>query len=149
MALTEGSKAPDFKLESTNGDTFCLYDSQIGKPCILYFYPKDFTPGCEKEACDFRDNFNLITDLGVTIFGISTDSIETHLKFKERFNLPFHLLSDPDGSVSKSYKAIIPFLKISKRVTYYLDSELIIRGVYENFFGAHLHLKQIMGKINQ
>ena len=149
MALQEGTIAPDFTLMSTDGKAFNLYENQRDKPCILYFYPKDFTPGCEREACDFRDNFKLMENLNINVIGISTDSNETHLKFKKKFNLPFHLLSDPDSIVSKMYDAVIPFLNISKRVTYYLDEKQIIGGVYENFFGAHLHRKRILEKINR
>ena len=149
MALKEGTIAPDFTLTSTDGGEFTLHAHQRGKPCILYFYPKDFTPGCEKEACDFRDNFQEFRGLEIDIYGISTDSIETHLKFKEKFQLPFPLLSDPGGMVSKKYDAVIPILKISKRITYLLDKNLEIIGVYDNFFGAHLHRKRIMEKINR
>ena len=149
MALLEGTKAPDFTLKSTTGSLFSLYQDQSGQKCILYFYPKDFTPGCETEACDFRDQFSLFEELKVTIYGISRDSYETHVKFRKKFELPFHLLSDADGKVSKMYDASVPLLKISKRITYFIDEELKIAAVYDNFFGAHLHLKRVLEKINR
>jgi peroxiredoxin Q/BCP len=149
MALLEGTKAPDFTLKSTTGSLFSLHKDQLGSRCILYFYPKDFTPGCEKEACDFRDQFFHFEELRVAIYGISRDSYETHLKFREKFVLPFHLLSDPDGKVSKKYDASVPLLKISKRITYFIDEDLKIAAVYDNFFGAHLHMKRVLERINR
>jgi peroxiredoxin Q/BCP len=148
MALNLGTQAPDFVLPSTEGKDFSLYRDQMGKACIVYFYPKDFTPGCEKEACDFRDKFSEIRKNNVDIYGISTDDIASHIKFREKYNLPFHLLSDKGGTVSKLYEAAIPLLKISKRVSYLLDESLIIVAAYDNFFGAHLHIKRLLEKIS-
>jgi len=148
MALKVGTRAPDFSLPSTSGETFSLYKDQKGKPCILYFFPKDFTPGCEKEACDFRDRFDFFSKKEIDIYGISRDKIETHLKFRQHYELPFNLLSDKSGEVSKLYDASLVLLNISKRITYLLDKDQMIVAVYDNFFGAHLHIKRMMEKIN-
>ena len=148
MALKEGTKAPDFELPSTSGKLFKLSQTMRGKPCIIYFYPKDFTPGCTAEACEFRNTYDLLAGLGVTVFGISRDSIETHLRFKQAHKLPFELLADEDGSVAAKYKAAMPIIKITKRITYLLDAEHNIAAVYENLFGAKKHIDMMVKKLN-
>jgi thioredoxin-dependent peroxiredoxin len=144
MALTKGDKAPDFTLPSTDGSEFNLTE-HLGEPLIIYFYPLDFTPGCTKEACSFRDNFEIFREAKIKVIGISTDSVNKHLKFKEKHNLPFDLLSDKGGAVSKLYEALLPFVKISKRVTYLLDKEHYITGVFENLFGYEKHIQSMIG----
>lgn len=146
MALSKGIAAPDFTLPSTNGDNFKLSDF-IGEPLLIYFYPLDFTPGCTKEACSFRDNFDFFKTANIKVFGISKDSIKKHLKFKEKHNLPFELLSDVNGEVSKKYDAIIPFVGISKRVTYLLDSSHRIFGVYDSLFGYEKHIQKMIEQV--
>lgn len=144
MALSIGTKAPDFILPSTKGVDFQLSKDIVAKPCILYFYPKDFTPGCTQEACDFRDHFSYFEGLDIDIFGISKDSIPTHLKFKEKYQLPFELLADEKGVVSKKYQALLPFLGTTRRITYLLDKELRVAAVYENMFGAGKHIQKMV-----
>ncbi len=107
--LKEGDKAPDFCLEGLTPDgdekEICLKDLlSEGKYIILYFYPKDNTPGCTTEACDFRDNLNAVADKAVVV-GISPDSINSHKKFKEKYDLNFYLLSDTDKKVLEAYDA--------------------------------------------
>lgn len=97
-----GDVAPNFELKSHNGKIISLKNF-IGKKIILYFYPKDMTPGCTQEACDFRDNYEKLKNKDVIVLGISTDSIERHIKFAEKYNLPFPLLSDERKEVSKMY----------------------------------------------
>ncbi|MGC8587840.1 MAG: thioredoxin-dependent thiol peroxidase [Hydrogenobaculum sp.] len=101
-------KAPDFCLpgidENGNEKEFCLKDFK-GKKVVLYFYPKDDTPGCTKEACSFQENLNPIKAMGVEVIGVSPDSIASHKKFKEKYGLNFILLSDPDKKVAESYGA--------------------------------------------
>jgi peroxiredoxin Q/BCP len=104
MALQIGDKAPDFKLKSTDGTDVKL-SAFKGKKVVLFFYPEDDTPGCTKQACGFRDNYAGITKAGAVVFGISPDSIESHLKFKEKFHLNFPLLSDPDHAIADKYGA--------------------------------------------
>ncbi|MEO1052814.1 MAG: peroxiredoxin [Bacteroidota bacterium] len=145
--LKVNDQAPDFKLPSTSGKLFSLGKDGKNKPCILYFYPKDFTPGCTKEACEFRDSFSQFRDLNIDVYGISRDSIETHLKFKEKHRLPFDLLSDFDGSVTKQYGALIPVLKIPRRVTYLLNADHTIKAVYEDMFGASKHIKTMVKEV--
>jgi len=102
--LPNGSKAPDFSLPDQKGNIHRLSDYR-GKWIVLYFYPKDNTPGCTTEACKFRDQYNTFEDLNTVILGISKDSTQSHDKFIQKFNLPFTLLSDTDGKVIESYGA--------------------------------------------
>lgn len=148
MALRIGDKAPEFSLPSTSGEEFSLDNTVKEKACILYFYPKDFTSGCNKEACDFRDHFDVFKNFDIDVFGISTDTISTHHKFIDKYNLPFELLSDKSGKVSKLYDARIPVLNLSKRVSYLLDKEHVIAAVYEDMFGAENHIKMMLAQIN-
>lgn len=103
--IKEGDQAIDFTLEATNGETVTLSDFK-GKNVVLFFYPKDQTPGCTREACDFRDAYQEFSDLNTVILGISKDSIASHQKFVEKQNLPFLLLSDPEGEVCEKYGVI-------------------------------------------
>jgi peroxiredoxin Q/BCP len=114
-----------------------------GKPCILYFYPKDFTPGCTQEACEFRDHFAYFKDLSIDVIGISRDSVATHKKFKEANQLPFELLSDERGDVARQYKALLPFLGVTRRITYLLNGEHKIVAAYESMFAAKNHIQKM------
>lgn len=105
MEIKEGSLAPEFSLIGSDGKEHKLSD-YIGKKVILYFYPKDNTAGCSKEACSFRDNIKIVTDLNAVVLGISRDSLKSHDKFIEKFNLPFVLLSDEEEKVCGLYDVI-------------------------------------------
>lgn len=100
--LKEGQKAPAFQLKNQDGKKISLKDFS-GKKVVLYFYPKDMTSGCTKEACDFRDHIKLFHNKDVVVLGVSPDSIESHNKFKEKYNLPFDLLSDESKTVLEKY----------------------------------------------
>jgi peroxiredoxin Q/BCP len=102
MITTVGRPAPTFDLLDDNGVRRRLSDFR-GKPVILYFYPKDDTPGCTKEACNFRDDYSAYQKAGVTILGVSPDSVESHVKFKSKYQLPFPLLADEDHKVCDAY----------------------------------------------
>src|SRR5437016_13402712 len=99
--LKEGSTAPAFKTKDANGETVSLKDLK-GQKVVLYFYPKDDTPGCTKEACAFRDDFSQLSKKGV-LLGVSLDSVKSHQAFKKKFNLPFPLLAVEGAAVSKAY----------------------------------------------
>lgn len=147
MSLPEKSMAPDFALDSTSGSPFSLSKTAAGKPVILYFYPKDFTSVCTKEACEFRDSFDFFRGLNVDVYGISRDDIPTHHRFKEAYNLPFDLLADEDGQVADLYKATIPVIRLTKRVTYLLDAGHRIAAVYTNLFGAKKHISEMITRV--
>ena len=146
MPLKTLTQAPDFTLPSTDGTNFTLND-HLGRPCILYFYPKDFTPGCTKEACEFKDQFAEFRNLDIPVYGISRDTIATHLKFKERHQLPFELLADVSGRVAGDYKALIPIVGLTKRITYLLDKDHKITAVYDSLFNADKHVAKMVQSI--
>ena len=102
MALSIGAVAPDFIVKDTQGNTVKLAD-YAGKTVVLYFYPKDDTPGCTKEACSFRDNYEQYTTKGITVFGVSMDDEASHQAFTAKFTLPFPLLADVDGAIVTAY----------------------------------------------
>jgi len=102
MALKEGDKAPEFSAIDQEGNTHTLNDYS-GSWILLYFYPKDDTPGCTKEACSIRDNFPKFKDLGITVLGVSTQGQDSHKKFAEKYGLPFTLLVDEDKTINEAY----------------------------------------------
>ncbi len=102
MELTEGKKAPEFELLDQDGNLHHLSDYS-GKTVVLYFYPKDDTPGCVKEACSFRDSFAAFKQKGIPVLGVSPDSVKSHAKFQEKYQLPFTLLADEDHAVCELY----------------------------------------------
>lgn len=125
--IEEGQKAPDFALESTEGRIVRLSDLK-GTPVVLYFYPKDDTPGCTTEACSFRDAFADIEATGAALYGVSLDGLDSHEKFREKYNLPFPLLSDPEGEVAKKYGAWGTKKKSGKEYEGVIRSTFVIGG---------------------
>ncbi len=129
--LKEGTKAPDFKLMGHDGEDISLKDFS-GRKVVLYFYPKDNTPGCTKEACSIRDVYDDILDAGAVVLGISKDKPDSHVKFRRKFSLPFYLLSDPEAKVIEAYQAWKKKTMFGKsfmgilRCTYIIDEEGII-----------------------
>ena len=123
--LAEGDKAPAFSLKSTDGSTVKLADFK-GRKLVLYFYPRDMTPGCTKEACGFRDDYSVLKRRGVDVVGVSADSQASHQKFTEAYSLPFPLLSDPDHSVMEKYGAWGEKTMYGKKVTGVIRSTFII-----------------------
>jgi len=132
MPLKIGDKAPDFKLKDDSGQSRTLAEF-YGKKVVLYFYPKDDTPGCTKEACSFRDNYNAFEENGIVVLGISYDSPESHKNFKQKYNLPFILLSDETKKVAKAYGAYGGLTKVffPKRITFLINEEGIICHIFE------------------
>jgi peroxiredoxin Q/BCP len=120
MALTVGTVAPSFTTIDDEGNTVSLSDFK-GKVVVLYFYPKDDTPGCTKEAQSFRDNYAEYQNKDMVVFGVSMDDQASHKMFKEKYGLPFKLLVDTDGAITKAYD--VEGGGYSKRVTYIIDSE--------------------------
>ena len=121
MVLNLGDKAPDFNLKSTDGSNISL-DSLKGNKTILYFYPKDDTPGCTIEACEFRDVYDDFRELDCPIYGISPDNLETHNSFAEEHNLPFNLCVDPDKNMINEYGVEAEYL-CSDQESEYLRSK--------------------------
>ncbi len=149
MALKPPTQAPDFTLASTSGSDFTLSKDFAGKPCIIYFYPKDFTSTCTAEACDFRDNIGFFRNLGIDVVGISRDTVETHLKFKEENKLTFELLADTKGKVAGDFGALVPLIGITRRVTFLLDKDHKVFATYENFFQSAVHIKEMIEQVKK
>ncbi|MBN2651460.1 MAG: thioredoxin-dependent thiol peroxidase [Spirochaetales bacterium] len=134
--LEIGTKAPDFTLNNQDGQEVSLLDF-VGKKVVIYFYPKDNTPGCTTEACGFRDVYDQILATGAVVLGVSKDSVKSHVNFATKFELPFHLLSDPDTTMIQAYDAWIEKSMYGKkymgiaRVTYIVDEAGNIMKAFE------------------
>lgn len=146
--LKENTKAPSFSLKDQNGKTHKLSDYK-GKKLVIYFYPRDNTPGCTTEACSFRDDYSAFKKAGVEIIGISKDSVESHTKFADKFDLNFTILSDPQGEVIEKYGAWKEksmygktFMGIA-RTTYLIDETGKIIKAYPKVKPAE-HSKEIL-----
>lgn len=129
MVLAVGTKAPNFTVKDTNGNAISLSDFS-GKTVVLYFYPKDDTPGCTKEACSFRDNYSAYQGKDIVVLGVSMDNEASHQQFTEKFNLPFPLLADVDGLLTNSFD--VSGGGYSKRVTYVIDGSGTVIKVYDS-----------------
>src|SRR5690242_20761772 len=116
-SIQEGIRAPEFTSLLTTGDVVKLNDYK-GKKVVLYFYPKDDTPGCTVESCGLRDQYQKIRELGAEVLGVSVDSVESHQKFTEKFHLPFQLLADTDKSITKAYGVLNDKSNMARRVTF-------------------------------
>ena len=129
--LKIGDDAPNFTLPDSLGNQVSLNDYK-GRWVVLYFYPKDDTPGCTKEACQFRDDFKTLESLGAKVIGLSVDDSFSHKKFAEKYNLPFPLLSDASGEIADRYGALNNFLviKLAKRYTYLINPQRKIAKIY-------------------
>jgi len=128
-ALKVGDKAPNFSLQDQNNIIHTLSDYE-GQWVVLYFYPKDDTPGCTTQACDFRDAVKRIIASKSVVFGLSLDSVSSHKLFAEKYNLPFSLLADEKGEVSKLYDSLRKLLGYAKRNTFIVDPEGNIAKIY-------------------
>lgn len=149
MGLSIGTKAPDFTLEDQHGNSFTLSD-HIGKaPVVVFFYPKDFTPGCTAEVCAFRDSYEQFTDAGAQVVGISSDSQGSHLKFAQKHRLPFVLLSDTSRKVRKRFEVDNRlFQLLPGRETFVIDRE---GNVVMNFkaLGASGHVEKALKAVRK
>ena len=144
MPLSLHTQAPPFVLPSTAGKSLSLEEDFAGQPVVLFFYPKDFTHGCTAEACGFRDAYDELKTLGVALLGISRDSIELHNSFIAAKKLPYTLLSDRDGAVSKAYKALLPLVGLPARITYVLGPDHRVAFVVNNLLQANTHPEAVL-----
>jgi peroxiredoxin Q/BCP len=142
MKVNEGDTAPDFTLTSQTGESVTLSQFRGKKNVVLYFYPKDETVGCTREACAFRDSYELFTDLGAEVIGVSADSVESHKAFAEHHNLPFTLLSDVDNNVRKLYGATSTLGFIPGRVTFVIDKRGVVRHVFSSQLQPEKHIEE-------
>lgn len=142
-----GDKIPNFQLKNQNDEMVDIADYK-GQPLVIYFYPKNDTPGCTKEACAFRDSFQDFTDAGVTVFGVSADSPKSHEAFKAKYRLPFTLLSDKGNKLRKAFDVPTDLFGLMPgRVTYIIDKEGIIQHIFKSQIKAEQHVSESLGVI--
>jgi thioredoxin-dependent peroxiredoxin len=139
-----GSKVPDFTLPSQSGEMVSLKDFIGTKPVVLFFYPKDDTPGCTKQACAFRDDYEEFGKLDAEVIGISSDSVESHGRFASKHYLPFTLLSDEGGKVRKLYGVKNSFGLFPGRVTYVIDEGGVVRHIFSSQLGVEKHVEEAL-----
>lgn len=141
--LQVGDEAPDFDLVSHSGEKIRLSDFRDRKVVVLYFYPKDNSPGCTAEACAFRDSYEVFKDAGAEVIGVSPDSIESHRKFAGKYELPFDLLSDTDGRLRGLY-GVQKSLGMPGRVTFIIDKKGIVQHIFSSQMKAKRHVEEAL-----
>ena len=141
-AITAGQQAPDFALPDAAGKTVRLSDFRGQKAVVLYFYPKDDTPGCTKEACAFRDQYEDFKEAGAEVIGVSSDAGEAHEKFASKYKLPFTLLSDRGGIVRKHYGVPATLGLLPGRVTFVIDKQGVVQRTFNSQFQATKHVSE-------
>jgi len=144
-----GDAAPEFDLTDGAGKRVRLSDFRGKRNVVLYFYPKDDTPGCTKEACSFRDSYQSFTDAGAEVIGVSSDDGASHQKFAEKFHLPFTLVSDTGGGVRKRYGVPATLGLLPGRVTFVIDRDGIVRHVFNSQLQATKHVDEALTVIKK
>jgi thioredoxin-dependent peroxiredoxin len=144
MKVKVGDAAPEFRLLSNSGGEVSLSDFRGRNNVVLYFYPKDETQGCTKEACAFRDTYERFRERGAEVLGVSSDTAESHRKFAEHYNLKFPLLSDLDGKVRKAYGVPSTLGFIPGRVTYVIDEQGIVRFIFNSQVRPERHITEAL-----
>jgi peroxiredoxin Q/BCP len=143
--LGVGDVAPDFSLPSQTGEVVSMKEKIGKKDIVLYFYPKDNTPGCTTEARAFRDSYEVFKQLGAEVMGVSSDSVESHRGFAAKCDLPFILLSDAGGRVRELYSVPSSFGLLPGRVTYIIDKKGIVRHVFSSQMSPKKHVDEAVG----
>ncbi len=146
-SIQVGDPAPDFTGRSHDGREVCLADYRGNRPVVLFFYPKDGTAVCTKEACGFRDAFEDFTAAGAAVIGISSDSLERHREFAAQHRLPFELLSDADGSLRRAFGVPRTLGVMPGRVTYVIDREGVVRLVFNAQLAANTHVREALDMV--
>lgn len=149
MPVKVGDTAPDFTLSSQSGTTVNLKDFYGKKSVVLYFYPKDDTPGCTAESCAFRDRYEVFQTAGAEVIGVSSDSPESHQRFATKYQLPFTLLSDPGDQVRKLYGATAAFGLFPGRVTYVIDEQGVVQYIFDSMFNFKGHVEVALKTLQQ
>ncbi len=149
--LKTGDEAPDFSARDSNGEMIRLGDFRERKNVVLYFYPADFSLGCTKEACQFRDGFASLESRSAVVIGVSPDDEISHRRFASSYNLPFHLISDLDKSISRAYGALWPLrlAPFAKRVTYVIDKKGIVRLATHHEIMIWKHFEKVQGVLRE
>lgn len=146
-AIKVGDRVPNFSLPSQIGATVNIGDLIGKKSLVIYFYPKDDTPGCTAESCAFRDSYEVFTDAGAEVIGISADSPQSHQQFAQKYNLPFTLLSDTDNRVRKLFGVPSTLFVLPGRVTYIIDKEGIVRHIFDSMLDFKAHVTESLNTI--
>jgi thioredoxin-dependent peroxiredoxin len=139
-----GQSAPDFDLADAHGKHVRLADFRGKRAVVLYFYPKDDTPGCTKEACSFRDSYEAFKEVGAEVIGVSSDTEASHGKFATKYKLPFTLLADAGGAVRKQYGVPATLGLLPGRVTFVIDRDGIVRHVFNSQLQATRHVDEAL-----
>ena len=147
--ISVGATAPDFTKTTQNGDTITLSQFQGDKAVVLYFYPKDETPGCTAEACTFRDNFEDFVEAGAVVIGVSQDSEKSHQSFAEHHQLPFLLVSDRDKTLQKAYGVPKTMGLLPGRVTFVIDRSGAVQHVFNSQLNAKKHVREALDVVRQ
>ena len=146
--MTIGEKCPTLKTTNQNGEKIDFTNLIGKKRIVIFFYPKDFTPGCTKEACGFRDNYEVFNNLNCSVFGVSSDSEKRHLSFAKKFNLNFDLIADRDKELSNLFQVQRNlFGLIPGRVTYIFDENGICQGVFDSLRDADGHIEHALNTL--
>jgi peroxiredoxin Q/BCP len=143
-SIAVGDTAPDFRLPDQTGEIIALRDLLTTGCLVLYFYPKDDTPGCTAEACTFRDNHETFLDAGARIVGVSSDDVESHRRFAEKYQIPFQLLSDGGGALRAKFGVPKTLGLIDGRVTYVIDANGIVRYIFDSQIRARRHVDEAL-----
>lgn len=146
--MTIGEKCPTLKTSNQYGEKIDFTNLIGKKRIVIFFYPKDFTPGCTKEACGFRDNYEVFNNLNCSVFGVSSDSEKRHLSFAKKFNLNFDLITDRDRKLSKLFQVQRNlFGLIPGRVTYIFDENGICQGIFDSLHDADGHIEHTLNTL--
>jgi peroxiredoxin Q/BCP len=147
--IQAGEPAPEFTAEAHNGQLVSLDQFRGKQPVVLFFYPKDGTPVCTKEACAFRDAYEDFVAAGAVVMGVSSDSTDRHRWFAAEHQLPFLLLSDEDGNLRKAFGAASTLGLLPGRVTYVIDKQGIVRHVFSSQFAAQRHVEEAIALVRE
>jgi thioredoxin-dependent peroxiredoxin len=148
-SIQVGDSAPDFTAQSHAGQQVSLADYRGKSAVVLFFYPKDESPICTKEACSFRDAYEDFIKAGAVVIGVSSDSVESHQAFAAGHRLPFVLLADSDGSLRKAFGVPKTLGVMPGRVTYVIDKEGVVRHVFNSQFSAERHVSEALNMLRQ
>ena len=143
MALGAGDRAPSITVDDHEGNS-CALGERNGTPLVLFFYPKDETPGCTAEACGFRDSYSELQSLGAQVWGVSGDDVVSHRRFAANHQLPFPLLSDRDQSLRRAFGVPKTLGLLPSRVTYVIDGNGVIRHVFNNLLDGPAHVREAL-----
>jgi peroxiredoxin Q/BCP len=149
MAIKVGDKAPDFTLNSATGEKVSLKDFYGKKSVVLYFYPKDDTPGCTAESCAFRDSYEVFKEAGAEVIGVSGDSQQSHQQFASKYNLPFILLSDSDNKLRQLYGVPATLFILPGRVTYVIDKQGVVRHIFDSMMNFKGHVEESLKTLKE